>query len=307
MAICRDGGVEAFECDGEECTIECRKIGSWQQPNSWKVQRPLKGDTYLTVSYSRLRNRYTLMDYQLVVSSKGMERVLHLASEIGASEGYDAREDISLWRVFEEDAWLNADGYALQRDCRPFSLAMVWNLTIEKEVVTVRWDAELLPGGSEGLLEGMGRRIDMRERSEVVLLRGEYTVTLAMPELMDVQYALEPGWNLLSCNLLLEKAYHLLLMDMGAICYDRETRCYVRWMENTQENCFWLFAREASVLTLQGWPFPYVFDDVQGWSLVSVEEATTLPEEWPAWEYVEGKYSATSELQPGKAYWFYLP
>ena len=110
----------------------------------------------------------------------------------------------------------------------------------------MRWDAELLPGGSEGLLEGMGRRIDMRERSEVVLLRGEYTVTLAMPGLMDVQYALEPGWNLLSCNLLLEKAYHLLLMDMGAICYDRETRCYVRRMENTQENCFWLFAREAS-------------------------------------------------------------
>ncbi len=300
------GGI--ITCNSEECTIECREIDGWQQPNSWSVKRPLDNDTYLNVSYSKLRNRYTLFDYQLVVSLGGLERVLHLVSEIGAVDSYAAREDISLGRVFEEDAWLEADGYALRWDAKPFASVMVWNLSIHREVAAMRWNPELLPDGAECILEGMGRHIDMQGRSEAALLGGEYTVTLTMPGLVEEQHTLQPGWNLLSTNLLLEKTYHQLLHDKNAICYDAVGRTYVRWNEHTQGSIFWLFADEHYVLTLKGLLSPPSdFIDTTGWSLVAVEEETILPEEWPAWEFMDGKYRATYELRPRRAYWLWNP
>ncbi len=298
---------EVLDCDAEECTIECRKIDGWKQPTSWSVKRPLDDDTYLNVSYSKLRNRYTLFDYQLVVSLKGMERTLHLVSEVGAIEGYAMREDISLGSVFEEDAWLEADGYALEWDARPFASVMVWNLSIHRELVAVHWNPELLPEGAECVLEGMGRHIDMKGQAEAALLGGEYTVTLTMPGLVEEVHTLQSGWNLLFTNLLLEKAYHQLLRDNHAICYDAVGKSYVRWNEHTQENLFWFFAYDSSVLTLKGMPMPYNINDVQGWSLVSVEEETILPEELIAWEFFDGKYHVTCKLLPGKAYWLWNP
>ena len=298
---------EAIECDEDECTIEYKAIGGWQHPNLWTVQRPVNDDTYLNVSYSKIRSLYTLIDYQLVVSLGAVERVLHLVTAAGASEGYTPQEDVSLGRVFEGDAWLSCDGYALQWDCRPFASEMVWNLSVQRELVAVRWDVALLPEGGEAFLEGMGRRIDMRERSEVVLLGGEYTVTLTMPGLLEARYELQPGWNLLPCNLALEKAFHLQLRDKQAIYYDPEKKSYARWNKKTLADAFWLFAKQKSMLTLQGWPMPPVSGDVQGWNMVTVEEECILPEEWRTWEYVKGKYHETRELFPGKAYWLWNP
>ena len=299
------GGIS---CESEECTIECREINGWQQPNSWNVKRPSDDDTYLNVSYSKLRNRYTLSDYQLVVSLGSLERVLHLVSESGAVEGYAPREDISLGRVFEEDAWLVADGYALEWDARPFASVMVWNLSIHRELAAVRWNPELLPEGAECVLEGMGRHIDMQGQSEAALLEGEYTVTMTMPGLVEEQHILQPGWNLLSTNLLLEKAYHRVLCDKHAFCYDTVEKTYIRWNEYTQENIFWLFSHGVSVLTLKGLPLPpSSFIDAMGWSLVSVEEETILPDECLAWDYIDGKYRMTYELRPGRAYWLWNP
>ena len=300
------GSGEAITSDEEECTIEYKAIDGWRQPAAWHVKRPLNDDTYLNVSYSKTRNRYTLLDYPLGVSFGGMERVLHLVSEAGASEGYAPQEDVSLERVYEEDAWLACDGHALQWDSRPFASEMVWRLSVQRELVAARWDATLLPEGCEAFLEGMGRRIDMSERAETALLRGEYTVTLMMLGVTEMQYDLEPGWNLLPCNLALEKAYHLLLRDRHAFAYDAEKRSYVQWSEKRRENGFWLFAREASTLTLQGWPTPPVASISQGWCLYTVEAECILPAEWPAWEFASGKYRATWQLLPGKVYWLWM-
>ena len=298
---------KAITCDSDECTIEYKEVEGWQTPALWTVKRPQDDDTYLNVSYSKIRNRYTLIDYQLAVSFGGMERLLHLVAVAGAHEGYTPQEDVSLGRVFEEDAWLSADGFALQWDSRPFASAMVWNLSVQRELVAVRWDAAQLPDGCEASLEGMGRRIDMRKRSETALLGGEYTVTLTMHGLVEVRHELQPGWNLLPCNLALDKAYNLLLRDRHALCYDAEKKSYVLWNGKTLENGFWLFAREASILMLQGWPLPPVASDTPSWHLHMVEAECTLPEEWPAWEYIDGKYRQTWELLPGKPYWIWMP
>ena len=298
---------ETLTCDEVECTIEYKTIEGWQEPTIWAVKRPQDDDTYLNVSYSKIRNRYTLIDYQLVVSFGEMERLLHLVAEAAAHEGYVPEEDVSLARVYDEDAWLSADGYALQWDSRPFASEMVWNLSVQRELVAIRWNPELLPEGCDASLEGMGRRIDMRERSETALLGGEYTVTLTMHGLVEVRHELHPGWNLLSSNLLLDKAYRQLLRDRHALCYDAAKKSYVRWSEQRRENGLWLFARDASVLTLQGWPEAPVPSENEGWSLCVVEAECILPEGWSAWEFFGGEYRATQVLLPGKAYWLWMP
>ena len=296
---------EKIDCEDSECTIEYKGIAGWQEPRPWKLKRPAVGNTFLNVSYERLPDRYTIMDFQLLIKGGEMERLLHLVTGLGCSAGYSATEDVSIGMVFEEDSWLSCDNYALQWDSRPFEEEVTWNLSVLGCNLLASWDSMLLPEGCEMRLIGAGMDLRMNQLESVELQPGEYVICVTFPGLVKSEHSLHPGWNLVPCNLMLEEGYHLLLKEMKAISLHPDSQSYS--FGNGMKEAFWLFSKSATILELNGWHAAPLESESSGWRLVTVDEHTLLPENCRAWKYVNGRYLETKEMLPENAYWLLTP
>ena len=292
------------ECETNECKVEYRSLDGWQSPNPWILSRPEQGNTMLQVQYEKCADTSALMDLQLIVTGNRLARTLHLALCVDGVDGYRSSEDVSTWIIYDNDAWLYCDDHSLIWDCRPLDKMTTWNLIVQGDDVVVSWNPEQLIEECEMQLQGEHEDINMRQCSSAELKAGEYVIKASMPNVSGQSYILQPGWNLLSCNFALFGAYQDILRGRGALSLDATACGYSRW--NGQAGCFWIFSPVQDIIILKGVRHKAsgAIDYGQsGWSMIGVDEASSLPGGDIAWEFVDGIYRPTTELVPGRGYW----
>ena len=262
-----------------------------------------------------------------VTATEGSNENLELGVRAGATDGYDSGIDVP---HPPPGPGIGLDAYfsitdllfpQLDEDYRAPADSIQWTLHVESssEDITLTWDTSSVPADVSLYMDtGIGV-INMKAQNTVVLPAGVYNITITVSPEVEIQIALEAGWNMVSIPVVPQDTSVASVFAGAEVVYtwDPTTKTYYVPTNVQPDKGYWVAVLSDSVLSVTGVPvYTWTADIIAGWNMIgsvfgSVVDFTD-PQDNPDgsvesfvywWNPVTKSYEFGTIIEPTKGYW----